>query len=70
MTHSTSRPVKLQKKLGPSVKGGSEKFSDIGVITPFLIDNRLAINENGVLSGNANSLILQCQFLDFAMPIP
>ena len=70
MTHSTSRPVKLQKKLSPSVKDGSEKFSDIGVIKGFIIDNEPIVNENGVLSGNANSLILQCQFLDFAMPIP
>ena len=70
MTHSTSRRVKLQKKLSSSVKGGSDKFSDIGVIMRLIIDNKPVVNENGVLSGNANSLILQCQFIDFAMPIP
>ena len=70
MTHSISLRAKLQKKLSPSVKGGSEKFSDFGIITGFVIDNRPAVNENGVLSGNGDFLILQRRFLDFATAIP
>ena len=57
MTPSISPRAKLQKKLRPSVKGSSEKFLDIVVTMQFLIDNRSAINENGVLSGTANSVI-------------
>ena len=57
MTLSISLRAKLQKKLSPSVKGGSEKFFDFGIITGFLVDNRPAVNENGVLSGNGDLVI-------------
>ena len=73
MTHSISLRAKLQKKLSPSVKGGSEKFSDFGInfgiITGFINENIPVVNENGVLSGNGDSVILQRRFGNFATAI-
>ena len=56
--------AKVQKNLKADVKGREQAVSDFGVVTRFVIENNRVLNENGVLSGNANYLILQCQFLD------
>ena len=69
MTHSTLLHAKLQKNLNPDAKGFGQTFLDFSVVTGFIIDNKLVVNENGVLSGTGNYLILHWQLLDFALAI-
>ena len=69
MTHCTLLRVKQQKKLKADAKGSVQAECDFGVVMDFVNENNPVPNENGVLSGNGDFLILQRRFLDFATAI-